>query len=40
MWQYVQVIGTKGVAVAGKFKESDIAKMGLFPKHPGHDHLD
>ncbi len=27
MWQYVQVIGTKGVAVAGKFKETAIAEM-------------
>ena len=27
MWQYVQVIGTKGRAVAGKFKETAIAEM-------------
>ncbi len=27
MWQYVQVIGTKGVAVASKFKETAIAEM-------------
>ena len=27
MWQYVQAIGTKGVAVAGKFKETAIAEM-------------
>ena len=27
MWQYVQVIGTKGVAVAGKFKETAMAEM-------------
>ncbi len=27
MWQYVQVIGTKGVAVAGKFKQTAIAEM-------------
>lgn len=27
MWQYVQVIGVKGRAVAGKFKETAIAEM-------------
>jgi len=27
MWQYIQVIGTKGVAIAGKFKETAIAEM-------------
>jgi bacterioferritin len=27
MWQYVQVIGVKGKAVAGKFKETAIAEM-------------
>ena len=27
MWQYVQAIGTKGSAVAGKFKETAIAEM-------------
>ncbi len=27
MWQYVQVIGVKGTAVAGKFKETAIAEM-------------
>ena len=27
MWQYVQVIGTKGRAVADKFKETAIAEM-------------
>ncbi len=27
MWQYVQLIGTKGKAVAGKFKETAIAEM-------------
>jgi hypothetical protein len=27
MWQYVQVIGTEGVAVAGKFKKTAIAEM-------------
>ncbi len=27
MWQYVQVIGAKGVAVAGKFKQTAIAEM-------------
>src|SRR5512139_2734963 len=27
MWQYVQVIGTKGRAVAGKFKETAITEM-------------
>ncbi len=27
MWQYVQVIGIKGRAVAGKFKETAIAEM-------------
>jgi hypothetical protein len=33
MWQYIQEIGTKGVAVAGKFKESDIAD-GFIPQTP------
>ncbi len=27
MWQYVQVIGVKGRAVAGKFKETAVAEM-------------
>ena len=27
MWQYVQVMGVKGKAVAGKFKETAIAEM-------------
>src|SRR5512135_1332114 len=27
MWQYVQVIGVKGRAVAGRFKETAIAEM-------------
>ncbi len=27
MWQYVQVIGVKGRAIAGKFKETAIAEM-------------